>query len=384
LALSLHLAAISMLPVILPAPVRAAVSQDAYLKASNTQADDKFGGANASFSGAPSPGTPHGVAIAIWEDTIVVGASGEDSIARGVNGDQSDNSATNAGAVYVFVRQGTNWSQQAYLKASNTEPLRGSEDPIYGDAFGISVALEGDTLVVGAYLEDSNATGVNGNQNDNSSSHSGAAYVFVRDGTNWSQQAYLKPSNTYFSYRFGYAVAISGDTIIVGAPRADINWGAAYVFVRDGTNWSQQAHLAASNLGDRDLFGAALGISGDTIIVGAPWEDSNATGVDGNQTNNSALDSGAAYMFVRSGTNWSQQAYLKASNTRGVPDIFAPPAMDSAGPWLFQATPSSWVRPWKTATPPVSMATKVTIPAPIPARPTSLCATARTGPSRPI
>ena len=85
------------------------------------------------------------------------------------------------------MRSGTTWSQQAYLKASNTE---------VGDGFGFSVAISGDTVVVGAHEEDSNATGVNGDQADNSAADSGAAYVFTRSGATWSQQAYLKASNT--------------------------------------------------------------------------------------------------------------------------------------------------------------------------------------------
>src|SRR5262249_39444615 len=99
-------------------------------------------------------------------------------------------------------------AQQAYLKASNTGA---------GDGFGISVAISGDTVVVGAHGEDSNATGVNGNQADNSASSSGAAYVFVRTGGVWSQQAYLKASNTGMNDRFGWSVAVSGDTVVVGA-----------------------------------------------------------------------------------------------------------------------------------------------------------------------
>ena len=125
--------------------------------------------------------------MAVSGDTVVVGALWEDSSATGVNGNQSDNSAADAGAAYVFVRSGTTWSQQAYLKASNTGA---------GDYFGCSVAVSGDTVVVGAYGEDSSATGVNGNQSDNSATDAGAAYVFVRSGTTWSQQAYLKASNT--------------------------------------------------------------------------------------------------------------------------------------------------------------------------------------------
>ena len=287
-------------------------SQQAYLKASNTGAGDFFG------------------SVAVSGDTLAVGAAGEDSNATGVNGNQSDNSATTSGAAYVFVRSGTNWTQQAYLKASNTRP---------GAGFG-AVAISGDTLVVGAPYESSSATGVNGNQNDNSAPGSGAAYVFVRSGTNWSQQAYLKASNTGAGDSFGYSVAISGDTVVVGAWTEDSNAtgvngnqtdnsaadsGAAYVFVRSGTNWTQQAYLKASNTGVEDYFGYSVAVSGDTVVVGADGEDSAATGVNGLQSDNTGFDSGAAYVFVRNGTNWSQQAYLKASNTSsnsGTSDAF--------------------------------------------------------------
>ena len=137
------------------------------------------------------------------------GRFGEASNATGVNGNQSDNSAADSGAAYVFVRNGTNWSQQAYLKASNTGA---------SDKFGCSVAVSGDTVVVGAPGEASSATGVNGNQSDNSAIDSGAAYVFVRSGTNWTQQAYLKASNTGARVTCSAAsVAVSGDTVVVGA-----------------------------------------------------------------------------------------------------------------------------------------------------------------------
>jgi hypothetical protein len=105
-------------------------------------------------------------------------------------------------------------SQQAYLKASNTGQH---------DQYGLVTAISGDTIVVGALFEDSNATGVNGNEADNSTSDSGAAYVFTRSGTSWSQQAYLKASNTGASDQFGNSVAISGDTIVVGALGEDSN-----------------------------------------------------------------------------------------------------------------------------------------------------------------
>jgi trimeric autotransporter adhesin len=293
-----------VLSALMPQAMLAAIAQQAYLKASNTGVDDYFG-----------------YSVAVSGDTVVVGAKNEDSAATGVNGNQSDNSATNSGAAYVFVRSGTTWSQQAYLKASNTGA---------GDIFGSSVAVSGDTVVIGAAFEASAATGVNGSQSDNSAAQSGAAYVFVRTGTSWSQQAYLKASNTGANDTFGYSVAVSGDTVVVGASAEDsaatgVNGnqsdnsanssGAAYVFVRSGTTWSQQAYLKASNTGAGDRFGTSVAVSGDTVVIGADGEDSNATGVNGNQSDNSAASAGAAYVFVRSGMTWSQQAYLKASNT---------------------------------------------------------------------
>jgi hypothetical protein len=284
-------------------------SQQAYLKASNTGASDLFG-----------------YAVAVSDDTLVVGAIGESSNAAGANGDQSNNNAPSSGAAYVFVRSGGTWVQQAYLKASN---------PGTNHSFGISVAVSGDTIVVGAPSEASNATGVNGDQSNKSLTSAGAAYGFVRNGSNWRQQAYLKASNPGTFNYFGHSVAVSGDTVVVGALGEDSNAtgvngtptgfsfesGAAYVFARSGTNWSQQAYLKASNTGAGDRFGYSVAVSGDTVLIGAWQESSSATGVNGNQNNNNAPSSGAAYVFVRSGTNWSQQAYLKASNT-GADDVF--------------------------------------------------------------
>jgi hypothetical protein len=280
-------------------------SQQAYLKASNAEAYDNFGDS-----------------VSISGDTVVVGAHGEDSHATGINGvGQADNSAADSGAVYVFTRTGTTWSQQAYIKASNTDA---------GDNFGW-VSLSGDTLVVGAHGEDSNATGVNGlNQADNSASLSGAAYVFTRSAGVWSQQAYLKASNTGANDEFGHAVSIAGNTLVVGATGEDSNAsivngnqadnsasqsGATYVFTRSGATWSQQAYLKASNSTAGDFFGSSLSISADTLAVGAIGESSNATGVNGDQGTNSSHQSGATYVFTRNGVTWSQQAYLKASNT---------------------------------------------------------------------
>jgi hypothetical protein len=285
-----------------------------YVKASNAGLSNNFG---------------HGVALSGDGNTFAVGAHWEDSNATGIDGNQADDSAYASGAVYVFVRDGAGaWSQQAYVKASNTEA---------NDEFGYSVALsaDGNTLSVGARSEDSNATGIEGNQADNSADNSGAVYVFVRDGAGaWSQQVYVKASNTGEGDWFGTSVALSGDgnTLAVGAYWEDSNAtgiggneaddsadnsGAVYVFARDGAGaWSQQAYVKASNTGG--FFGTSVALSGDgnTLAVGAWYEPSNATGIGGNQLNNSAPGAGAVYAFVRDGAGaWSQQAYVKASNT---------------------------------------------------------------------
>jgi hypothetical protein len=279
-------------------------SQQAYLKASNTGSGDNFGRA-----------------VALSGNTLVVGAPQEASAAVGVNGNQADNTAIAAGAVYVFVRSETTWAQQAYLKASNTDPF---------DVFGSAVALSGDTLAVGATGEDSAAVGIDGNQADNTAGSSGAVYVFARNGATWTQQAYIKASNTGAGDDFGAAVALSGDTLAVGATGEDSaakgvnsnqadntapSAGAVYVFTRTGLTWTQQSYIKASNTDKNDLFGNALALSGDTLAVGAFGEASAATGVNGNQADNTASAAGAVYVFVRSSGTWTQQAYLKASNS---------------------------------------------------------------------
>ncbi|MBT7082093.1 MAG: hypothetical protein HN929_11640 [Chloroflexi bacterium] len=289
-------------------------TQQAYLKASNAELNERFG------------------KVALSGDTIVVGVSAEDSnqttITNGTTA-SSDNSASGAGAAYVFVRSGTTWSQQAYLKASNAGA---------GDQFGTSVSIFGDTIVVGANTEASNQTSItNGTtaSSDNSASNTGAAYVFVRNGTTWSQQAYLKAPNAESGDYLSQSLSVSGDTVVVGSNAEDSNQatitnettasidnsaafsGAAYVFVRVGTNWSQQAYIKASNSEANDRFGESVSISGDTLAVGATNEDSNQTTITNGTTasgDNSLSDSGAVYVFNRSGTSWSQQAYLKAPN----------------------------------------------------------------------
>ncbi len=261
--------------------------QQALLEASNTDVPvwegDEFGGS---------------VSLSANGNTLAVGARKEDSNATGVNGDQSDNSADQAGAAYVFERNSGEWSQQAYIKASNTDRH---------DWFGWSVSLsaDGNTLAVGARFEDSKSTGVNGDQSDNSAGESGATYVFTRSGDEWSQQAYIKASNTQASAHFGGSVSLSadGNMLAVGSSQEssnatgingnqfDTSYGAAgavYVYARTNGIWSQNAYIKASNTGFLDQFGKSVSLSadGDTLAVGAPAEDSNATGVNGDQSDN--------------------------------------------------------------------------------------------------
>ena len=308
-------ACLVLLALARPASALGDTAQLALLQASNTDAGDEFGRG-----------------LAISGETLAVGATEEDSAAAGVDGDQADNSTPGAGAVYIFGREGAGWQQEAYIKASNTGP----PEPLGGDGFGRALALDGDTLVVSAPGEDSAATGVGGDQFDESADASGAVYVYIRDQGTWSFQAYLKASNTGDFDTFGWSLALSGDTLVVGSPREGsaatgvdgdgandlaLQSGAAYVFVRSGQTWSQQAYLKPSNTGVSDWFGGDVDISGDTIVVGAPFESSAASGVGGDEGDNSAQFAGAAYVFVRSGQSWSQQAYLKASNT-GAGDQF--------------------------------------------------------------
>ena len=304
-------------------------NQRAYIKASNTGAKDEFGSA-----------------VALSGNTLAVGVEEEDSDSKGVNPSttsaggtdpQADNTATDSGAVYVFTRSGTDnttWTQQAYIKASNT----GSNDE-----FGDSIALSGDTLAVSATGED-NGTGTYGNQSDNTLINSGAVYIFTRSAAGtWSQEQYLKAISPGRDDRFGGSLALSGGTLAVGAagedsgskgvdgdqgdnPATGKDSGAVYIFTRSGTTWNHRAYIKASNAGggtdDRgrfrgDRFGSSLALSGDTLVVGAPYEWSNAKNVNGDQKDNSMLGTGAVYLFTRSGGSWSQKAYIKASNPDG-------------------------------------------------------------------
>jgi trimeric autotransporter adhesin len=305
-------------------------AQQAYIKASNPQMSAGFG---------------HFVALSDDGNTLAVSAYWESSSAKGVNGNQQDESIPQAGAVYVFTRQGTTWTQQAYIKASNTGEAGTADSFGEGDQFGFSLALSGDgaTIAAGALTEDGGTPGIDGNQADNSAASAGAVYVFTRSGRTWSQQAYVKPANIDGGDLFGYAVALSrdGSVMAVGAFDEDgsarqVNGpvdnraggsGAAYVFTRAGTRWSQQAYIKPSNIETQDAFGVDVALSddGSTLLVGSLDEDCPATSVNAPGCDNDwreDLSMGAAYVFVRTGGTWSQQAFLKASNT-GPNDTFS-------------------------------------------------------------
>ncbi len=234
------------------------------LMASDAQANDQFG-----FS------------TAVSGDLIVVGAVSEDS------------AGTDAGAVYVFHRLlggEDNWGEMQKLTALDAES---------NDLFGASVAVSGDVIVVGAYREDSGGT------------DAGAAYVFHADAENWEEIEKTFASDAEEDDQFGRAVAISGDVIVVGAYNegaGGLDAGAAYVFQRmegGNDNWGEVQKLMASDAEVEDLFGNAVAVFGDVIVVGARYEDSPAN------------MAGAAYVFQRmegGGDNWGEVQKLTASD----------------------------------------------------------------------
>ena len=199
-----------------------------------------------------------GTSIALSGNTAVVGTLGK-------------------GTAYVFVQNGTTWSLQAKL----TDP-GGSSFSVLGP----SVAISGDTVVIG----DPNA---------------GAGYVYVRSGTSWTPQQTLAPSDGASALYFSWSVAVDGDTVVVGSPGNANLQGAAYVFVRSGATWSQQQKLTASDGAQNDDFGYSVTVSGNTAAVGAPAKQ---FGSNPNQ--------GAAYVFVRNGSTWTQQQVSGAAPAR--------------------------------------------------------------------
>jgi len=198
-----------------------------------------------------------GASVAISGDTVVIGAPGE---------------AAGKGSAYVFVRNGSSWSLQAKL----THLLAWAK----AESFGRSVAIEGDTAIVGAF-------------------GAGSAYIFVRSGSSWSEQAQLLALDEEWRDEFGFSVAISGDSAAVGAYGRQHSQGAAYIYARNGSSWSQQAQLLASDGNVEEGFGWSVAISGDSAAIGSRSANE---------------DQGAAYVFRRTGSSWLQQAELIASD----------------------------------------------------------------------
>jgi hypothetical protein len=202
-----------------------------------------------------------GCSIAFYGDTALIGAQLENN---------------NMGAAYVFTRTGTTWNMQAKLLASEGAAK---------DNFGNSVSIYGDTAIIGAKGDAD--FGIN----------TGSVYVFIRTGTNWTQQAKLIAQDAAEQDGFGYSVSLSGDTALIGAWHEDgkaSDSGAAYVFIRTDNNWTQQVKLLASNGAINDFFGEGVLLSGDTALIGASGRDST-------------------YVFIRTGNTWAQQKELGVS-----------------------------------------------------------------------
>ncbi len=232
-------------------------TQQSKLVASDGASTDLFGGS---------------VSISSDGNTAIVGAYGDDSF---------------RGSAYIYTRSGSTWTQQTKLVAS---------DGATGDRFGYSVAIssDGNTAIVGAYFDDENGT------------NAGSAYVYTRSGSTWAQQSKLLASDGAGNDQFGYSVAISsdGNTAIVGAVNDDSSRGSAYIYTRSGSTWTQQSKLLASDGAGSDSFGYSVSISsdGNTAIVGAPYDDSYR---------------GSAYIYTRTGSTWTEQSKLVASDGAG-------------------------------------------------------------------
>ncbi len=213
-----------------------------------------------------------GTKVCIAGDYAVVGARFD------------DDNGNNSGSAYVFKRTGTSWAPEAKLL-----PTDGAD----GDEFGVAVSISGDYVIVGARYDDNNGT------------DAGSAYVFKRTGTNWTQEAKLLPTDGAAGERFGQRLSISGDYAVVGAPFDDDNGsksGSVYVFKRTGTSWAEEAKLLASDGSANDGFGYSVSISGDYTVVGAIGDTDNGT------------NSGSAYVFKRTGTTWTEEAKLLPSD----------------------------------------------------------------------
>lgn len=233
-----------------------------------------------------------------------MGAWSEKSNATGVNGNSADNSLTNAGAAYVYKFTDSGWVQEAYLKASNTDS---------SDRFGVSVAISGSTIAIGAFGE----SGDGSSETDNSESNSGAVYVFSHDGSAWSQQAYLKAPSPKGGDSFGRNIDIYGNSLIVSSQGDDSSSsgvnstenedsdgsGAAYIFTLNGDNWSQTAYLKINSPAVGDNCGNSVAISNNFAAMGC---DDRA---------DKGSESGAVVVYSKSNDSWELAKVIHGSNT---------------------------------------------------------------------
>lgn len=295
--------------------------QDAFIKAGNASANGQFG-----------------TSVSVSGNLLAVGASRDKSssavITTGLNL-PSDSGALGSGSVHVFrwSTTGEGWLREAYIKASNA----GAEDE-----FGSKVSLSGEYLAVSAPLEDSSQTtitnGTGAASADNNRESSGAVYVYKRSGTedspSWAQNAYIKAPNSDVADRFGSSVALHNETLVVGSLNEDANQttitntassdnsasesGAVYVFKRSSSGWALEQYIKAPNAQQQHYFGQAVAVNGDRLAVSAPGESSNQQTVTPSPPASSASQkskSGAVYLFKRSGSTWSLEAFIKVPNS---------------------------------------------------------------------
>jgi len=198
-----------------------------------------------------------------------------------VGAEGNDDAGSRSGSAYVYKENGAAWTEEAKLTAS---------DAAADDLFGVSIAISGDTAVVGASGEGSST---------------GAAYVYTRSGTTWTEEQKLTASDGGLFDEFGVSVSVSGDTVVVGAASQNSVTGAAYVYTRSGTTWTEEQKLTASDGATSDNFGFSVSVSGDKAVIGAFGDDGLT---------------GSAYVYTRSGTTWTEEQKLTASD--GAADDF--------------------------------------------------------------
>lgn len=281
-----------------------------------------------------------GTSVAIDGDLLVLGLPGDSQNASGINPTPAAGSVSDSGAVVIFHRDSLSgqWSEEAFIKAD-------CNDANY--RFGASVAISGDLLAVGVPGDDSVNTGTSANCGTGTTlANAGAVYLYRRGqaGT-WTSEEFVKANHTSIDDRFGEHVALAGTRLVVGASGDDSGWatgdnggadpwfndgvtdnrkvdsGSVYVYAYEATgmSWSVEQHLKAHSVDADDRFGASLDFDGTYLAVGAPGEDGNGRSpisMAPFPTSNARTESGAAYVFTRTGMTWAQTAYLKGSRTQ--------------------------------------------------------------------